>query len=309
MKREYYAIHHPAMFQCLELSVAICNDRAYAFFMLENPLILSAVYGAGFYLFLNLFALVISDRLIFRPRKSAYEHLPSEVRIPTSDGETLNAVYLENPAADYTLLFSHGNAEDLSNVLPFMQEYFGNRFSILMYDYRGYGTSDGTPSTRKVKTDASAAYRWLTEEKKVVPKTIIAHGRSLGGALAVWTAAHHNVGGLIVESSFASALRVKTGVHLLPWDKFNSEKLIPNVGCPVLIMHGTKDQVIPFRHAKLLYAAAPEPKTHFWIAGARHMDYAYVAEEHYFNTISEFVDGISEYQGASPESARSGNAF
>ena len=266
--------------------------------MFESPLVHYALYGGGIYLFLNLLALLISDRLIFRPRESGYEHLPNEVRIPTTNGEMLNAVYLENPVAEHTLLFSHGNAEDMSSVVPFMQEYFGNRFSILMYDYRGYGTSDGTPSCRKAKDDASAAYRWLTEEKKVAPELILAHGRSLGGALAVWTAAHHDVGGLIVEISFASAFRVKTGIHLVPWDKFNSEKLIRKAACPVLIIHGKQDHVIPFRHAKLLYAAAPEPKTHLWIEGARHMDYAYVAGERYFNTISDFIAGVSQNTNA-----------
>lgn len=257
--------------------------------MFENALFRYACYGGGIYLFLNLYALLISDRLLFQPREPDYEHLQNEVRIPTTDGETLNAVYLENHDAEFTLLFSHGNAEDLGNVVPFMQEYFGEHYSILMYDYRGYGTSEGSPSYRKVKDDASAAYRWLTDKKKTAPQRIIAHGRSLGGALAVWTAAHHKVGGLIVESSFASAFRVRTGVALLPWDKFNSEKLIRNVQCPILIIHGIEDSVIPFRHAKLLFDAAPEPKEHLWIEGAEHMNYAYVAEERYAGTINGFI--------------------
>lgn len=269
--------------------------------MLENPAIRYAVYAGGIYLLLNLYALLISDRILFQPQDPTYLHLPDEIRIPTTDGATLNAVYLENPNAAFTLLFSHGNAEDLGGVLPFMKQFYDMGYSVLMYDYRGYGTSDGSPSYRKVKDDASAAYRWLTEEKKVAPKTIIAHGRSLGGALAVRIAAKHEVGGLIIECSFASAFRVKTGVQLLPWDKFNSEKLIPHVGCPVLVIHGKEDQVIPFSHGVKLYNAAPEQKEHLWIEGAQHMDYAYVAEERYSETISEFISGITSYQSASVE--------
>ena len=204
--------------------------------MLENPLIRYAVYGGGIYLLLNLYALLISDRLLFRPMESGYEHLPNEVRIPTTDGDTLNAVWLENPEAEFTLLFSHGNGEDLSVVMPFVEQFHDRGYSVLMYDYRGYGTSDGSPSYRKVKDDASAVYRWLTEEKQIAPKKIIAQGRSLGGGIATWTAAKHEVGGLILECSFASALRVKTLVHLLPWDKFNNEKLIKETDCPAKIV-------------------------------------------------------------------------
>ncbi|MDF7823664.1 alpha/beta hydrolase [Pontiellaceae bacterium B12227] len=269
--------------------------------MIENPLIRYALYGGGIYLFLNLYALLISDRLLFRPQNPGYTHLPNEVRIPTSDGETLNAVYLNNPEAEYTLLFSHGNGEDLSVVLPFVEQFRDRGCSVFMYDYRGYGTSDGAPSYRKVKDDAEAVYRWLTEEQGVAPEKIIAQGRSLGGALATRIAAHHPVGGLILECSFASALRVKTGISLLPWDKFNSEKLMTQVNCPVLVIHGENDHVVPFSHGKKLYAAAPDPKRFLWIEDARHMDYAYVAEERYFDIISDFIGDISSYQSTSAE--------
>ncbi|MEI6891952.1 MAG: alpha/beta hydrolase [Pontiella sp.] len=264
--------------------------------MFENLFIRSAVYGGGIYLLLNLYALLISDRLLFQPQPPGYLHLPHEVRIPTTDGETLNAVYLQNPEAEFTLLFSHGNGEDLSGVLPFFQQFHARGFSVLMYDYRGYGTSEGSPSYRKIKDDASAVYRWLTNDQQVPPEKIIAQGRSLGGAVATWLAAHHTVGGLILECSFLSAFRVKTQIPLLPWDKFNNEKFIQQVDCPVLVIHGKDDPVIPFWHGQKLYEVASEPKEYLWIDGARHMDYAYVAEERYFDKIAEFTDNISSDQ-------------
>ncbi|MDF7808080.1 alpha/beta hydrolase [Pontiellaceae bacterium B12219] len=257
--------------------------------MFENPLIRSIVFAAVLYLLLNLIALFISDRILFQPQSPGYTRLPHQVRIPTTDGETLNAVYLKNPNAEFTLLFSHGNAEDLGSTLPFMQQFYDLGYSLLLYDYRGYGTSEGHPSYRKIKDDSSAAYRWLTEQQQIEPKTIIAHGRSLGGAVAIWIAAHHEVGGLIVESSFVSALRVKTVFSVFPWDKFKSAKLIHTVDCPVLIIHGTKDRLIPLWHGKKLYAAAPEPKARFWIEEGGHNNYAYVAEERYTETISAFI--------------------
>lgn len=261
--------------------------------MLENPFIRYALYAGGIYLLMNIYAAVISDRLLFQPQETGYTRLPYEVRIPTTDGETLSAVWLKNPNARYTLLFSHGNGEDLSRVFPFLQEYYADHFSILAYDYRGYGTSDGTPSYRKVKDDAAAVYQWLTTQGETEPGQIIAIGRSLGGALAIQTAARHPIAGLICECSFASALRVKTGIQIMPWDKFNSEKLIRNVNCPSLIIHGKNDRVVPFSHGQKLFAAAPEPKQHFWVEDGEHMNYAYVAEEKYMQTILSFVDELS----------------
>ncbi|MEA2068762.1 MAG: alpha/beta hydrolase [Verrucomicrobiota bacterium] len=257
-----------------------------------------AFYAGGIYLFLNLFALLVSDLLIFVPQAPGYARLPGEVKIATASGEKITAVYHKNPNAEYTLLFSHGNAEDLANVAPFMEQFFDLGYSVLMYDYRGYGTSEGSPSVRKAKQDVSAAYRWLVEEKEVAPKSIIAHGRSLGGGVATWLAANHEVGGLVVESTFVSTIRVKTRWPMLPWDKFNSLKSIPNVDCPVLVMHGRNDTIIPFWHGQKLFAAAPEPRQHLWIDSAGHNDYAYTAGEAYLKSFQSFMEQVSEYHRA-----------
>lgn len=250
------------------------------------------VLGGGVYLLINLYALLVSDSRLFVPQPPGYTRLPGEVKIESGEGEQINAVYLEHPAAKYTLLFSHGNAEDLDNVVPFMQPFYDRGYSVLMYDYRGYGTSEGRPSTRNAKQDAAAVYDWLVQEKGVDPQSIISHGRSLGGALATWLAAHREVGGLIVEASFVSAFRVMTHYPLLPWDPFNSLKSIRRAHCPVLVVHGTTDDIIPFWHGQKLYEAAPEPKQHLWIEGGQHNDYVYVAGDEYIDAIHRFIDGL-----------------
>lgn len=258
--------------------------------MTGNILIRIVTYGGGFYLLLNLYAALLADRILFAPQAPSYTTLPNQVKIETDGGEQINAVFLEHPEAQYTLLFSHGNAEDLGNVAPFMQRFHELGYSVLMYDYRGYGTSEGTPSTRKAKQDISAAYRWLVDTKNINPKTIIAHGRSLGGGVATWLAANHTVGGLIIESSFASAFRVKTHYPLLPWDKFNSLKSIQTVDCPVLVMHGCNDEIIPFWHGQKLFAAAPGKKMHLWIKDGQHNDYAYAAADRYLGSFQSFME-------------------
>ena len=251
------------------------------------------VFGGGIYLLINLYALLASDRLIFAAQPPSYTHLPGEVKIMSANSERINAVYLEHPDAKYTLLFSHGNAEDLGNVAPFMQQFYDRGYSVLMYDYRGYGTSEGRPSTRNAKQDAAAAYDWLVREKKVAPQSIISQGRSLGGAVATWLAAHREVGGLIVEVSFVSAFRVMTHWPLLPWDKFNSLKSIRRANCPVLVIHGTADEIIPHWHGQKLYDAAPEAKQHLWIEGGKHNDYVYVSGAEYIDTIQRFIAGLA----------------
>lgn len=249
-------------------------------------------YGGAIYLFLNLYAWLVSDQLLFAPREPSYRHLPHETRILSGDGERINAVYLEHPNPKCTLLFSHGNAEDLGNVIPFMQQFHERGCSVLMYDYRGYGTSGGHPSTIHAKEDATAAYHWLVDEKNIDPRTIVSHGRSLGGAVAVWLAANHQVGGVISEISFASAFRVKTRWKLTPLDKFDSLKSIRRVNCPVLVIHGIDDETIPFWHGKKVFEAAPEPKRHLWIEEGKHYNYAYIEEEKYFNTIERFINEL-----------------
>lgn len=262
-------------------------------FMTENLPLQIVLYGLAAYVALNLLALLFSEQLIFAPQAPSYVHLPHEVKIE-SGGEIINAVYLEHSTAKYTLLFSHGNAEDLGNVFPFMEQFHALGYSVLMYDYRGYGTSEGTPSVRKTYQDIDAAYHWLVEEKQVDPGTIIVQGRSVGGGPSGWLAAHRPVGGLILESTFVSAFRVKTIVPLLPWDKFNTLQHLQQTTCPVLIMHGTHDEVIPFWHGQKLYDAAPGKKRHLWIEGAQHNNYAYVDGPRYIDSILAFIETLEK---------------
>ncbi|MEN8255752.1 MAG: alpha/beta hydrolase [Verrucomicrobiota bacterium] len=263
--------------------------------MTEHTLARIVLYSGGFYLLLNLTALLFSEKLIFAPQVPSYTLLPDEVKIVSGNGERITAVYLENPDAEYTILFSHGNAEDLGNVVPFMRQFHELGYSVLMYDYRGYGTSEGSPSVRKAYQDVDAAYRWLVEEKGIAPETIISQGRSVGGGPATWLAAHRKVGGLVLESTFVSAFRVRTVVPLLPWDKFNNLRHIKQTTCPVLVMHGREDKVLPFWHGKKLYEAAPGKKTHLWIDEAEHNDYAYVAGSDYFDAFERFVEMAREW--------------
>lgn len=119
-------------------------------------------------------------------------------------------------------------------------------------------------------------------------------GRSLGGALAIDLAARKPLGGLIVESSFVSAYRVVTRFSIYPFDKFKSLAKIGSARCPVLVIHGTKDEVISFWHGEKLFAAANQPKQSYWVEGAGHNDLMDVAGSGYGEAMKRFVAGIEK---------------
>lgn len=246
------------------------------------------------YAFSMTLAALISDRMIFLPPPSSYDEraLPI-VRVDTDDGNAVAVLHLPNPEAKFTLLFSHGNAEDLGYLAPFLLELRDAGFAVLAYDYRGYGLSTGgPPTTSGTYRDAAAAYRYATEDLKIPPARIILHGRSVGSGPAVALATREPVAGLIVESGFVSIYRVLTRWPLLPFDKFPNLQRIPDLRCPVLVIHGREDEVIPFWHGDALFAAAPPPKYSAWVEGAGHNDLAAVAWDEYVRALRDFAEQL-----------------
>jgi fermentation-respiration switch protein FrsA (DUF1100 family) len=257
------------------------------------------VVVVGLYIALIVLALV-SDQLIFQPQPSSYtdeglsqtlKRLPEPGRFMhiISGGERISAFYLPNSRAMYTLLFSHGNAEDIGQDLDFLRMYHEAGFAVFTYDYRGYGTSTGRPSERGVYEDVNAAYDFLTKRLGVPPGQIISIGRSVGCAPAIHLAATRPVKGLIAEAPFLTAFRVLTRIPLLPWDKFNNLRDIRRVHVPVLIIHGRNDEVVPFWHGERLFQNANGPKQFLPVEGAGHNDVLFVAGEKYFQAIQGFA--------------------
>jgi fermentation-respiration switch protein FrsA (DUF1100 family) len=253
-------------------------------------LILSVILGLALSYFGVLFyGLMFADRMIFLPPVTEYRDTSGTVKLKSRDGVEISAVYLPNPYGSHTILFSHGNAEDLGTLARELESMRTLGFAVFAYDYHGYGTSGGKATEQKSYEDIDAAYDYLTQILKVPPERIIAHGRSLGGAVAIDLASRKPLGGLIVESSFVSAFRVVTGYPVFPFDKFRNSGKIRNVHCPVLIIHGRQDEVIPFWHGERLFALANEPKMKLWVDSG-HNNLKPVAGHQYARTMLEFVD-------------------
>lgn len=237
---------------------------------------------------------LLGNRLMFQPPTASYrDDLPGLVRIPAGD-DTLAAVWLPNPAARFTILYSHGNAEDLGDDLPVLRALNDRGFAVLAYDYRGYGLSTGRPSERKAYADEAAAYAWLTREMAVPPGRIIVHGRSIGGGPAAELASRERVAGLVLESTFTSAHSVSPLGRLFPFDRFRSGRRLAAVRSPVLVIHGTADEVIPIAVGRRLFELAREPKQSLWVDGAGHNDLIDVAGERYWQALQHFASSLPE---------------
>jgi hypothetical protein len=235
-----------------------------------------------------------ADRLIFHPPESSYTDADDIIKIETANGEKISAMYLQNPTAEFTILFSHGNAEDIGQNRIFFEMLDDHGYSVLAYDYRGYGTSQGRPSEKKTYRDIEAAYQYLTEQLQTEPNRIIPLGRSIGSGPAVYLATKKDVPALILESPLTSAFRVVTRVGILPFDRFENIDRIANIDCPILIFHGTDDSIIPLRHGKTLYEKANDPKQHLWVEGADHNNLLWVAGEEYFEALEKFITLINQ---------------
>jgi len=200
----------------------------------------------------------------------AYE----DVSIPTADGLKLGAWYVPAEGALGTALFCHGNAGNISGRLETIAVLHELKLNVLIFDYRGYGRSEGRPTEEGTYLDAEAAWRWLVEARGVRPGRIVLHGRSLGGSVAAHLARDRAPAGLVVESTFANATDL--AAELFPWLpvrwlsrlEYDTAAYAGGVTCPVMVIHSRDDELIPFHHGRRVFEAAPQPKRFLEIHGS-----------------------------------------
>ncbi len=241
------------------------------------------------YACLSVFVYLFSDRMIFLGRDSGYGEGQEIIKITARDGTELAGIYLEEPNSEFTILYSHGNGEDIGDLRGFFEMFVDEGYSVLGYDYRGYGRSEGRAAEKNVYEDVETVYEYLVGEMNTPPEKIIAMGRSVGAAAAMHLACERDVSGLILESAFVTAFRVMTRVPLVPFDKFRNIDKIGGVRCPVLVVHGKDDRLVPVWHGERLFEAANEPKESFWVEGAGHNDVCEAAGERYWEVVKEFT--------------------
>lgn len=245
--------------------------------------------------------LVFQRHLIYFPTRD-YEGDPSEINLAyedvtfrTADGVTLTGWFVPLGGADATVLFFHGNAGNISHRLHTIDLLHRLGFAVFIIDYRGYGKSEGKPSEQGLYRDADAAWEYLTATRGVRPESIVLMGRSLGGAVAIDLAARKSPGVLVVESTFSTMAELAKlhypyfPIKLLLREKYDSIGQIGSVRCPVLILHGTGDELVPIDLGRSLFAAAPEPKEFIETPGG-HNEAGFTHNYDFARKMKAFVD-------------------
>jgi fermentation-respiration switch protein FrsA (DUF1100 family) len=196
----------------------------------------------------------------WQPKSFRYE----EVHFTSADGTKLHGWFIRHPDPKRAILYCHGNGEDVSSVGEFaamLSEAL--HASVFIFDYRGYGQSEGRPNEAGCIADGSAAQRWLAEKAGIQPNDVVLMGRSLGGAVAIALAAENGAKALVIESTFPTMPDVAAAHY--PWlpvrwlmsNRYDSLSRIQKYSGPLLQSHGAADEIIPISFARRLFETAP----------------------------------------------------
>lgn len=245
----------------------------------------------GIYLF--------QGNLVFVPTKGTPTKTPLNIGLEYKDlslksgNETIHAWYIPAKENKGTILFCHGNAGNLEHRLSTIRTWNSTGMNIMLFDYRGFGQSTGTPSEEGCYEDAKVCFEWLQSNGKL-KKPFIIHGRSLGGGIASWAALNFENDGLILESTFTSVPEMGAlyypylPVKLISSIEFPTEKRLKSYSKPLLIIHGKSDEVIPYEMGQKM--AQQTDAIFFELIGTHNSGFD-ITEE-YQPTLQKFVDSI-----------------
>ena len=267
---------------------------------LGRPLLTGILAVLGIYLLLSLLLYILQPRLVYIPYRDlvatptdiglAYQ----DVYFTTEDGVRLSGWLVPVENARGTLLFCHGNAGNISYLLKEIERFYRLRLNTLVFDYRGYGRSEGSPSEQGTYLDAEAAWDFLVRERGLAADEIIVCGRSLGGPIAARLAREHSPGALFLEATFTSMPELGQQLYpifparLLARFEYNTLAYVVEVDGPVLVVHSRDDELIPFAHGRRLFEAARQSKAFVEIRGDHNDGFA-ISEEIYQKGVEEFI--------------------
>jgi fermentation-respiration switch protein FrsA (DUF1100 family) len=244
--------------------------------------------------------MALENRFVYYPTPASEDWQPppndrvQDIELRSADGTRIHAWWCPVEGARGAVLYCHGNAGNLSHRgsgVAGLQQVLGE--SVLIFDYPGYGKSEGRPSEAGCYAAADAAYDWLVKDQKIAPERILLYGGSMGGGVAVDLASRKPCRAVVLLKTFTTMPDV--GAAIYPWlpvrwvmrNRFDNLAKIGKIHVPVFIAQGTADRLIPFAHGKRLFAAANEPKAFFAMEGADHNDPAPVKM---FSALVEFLD-------------------
>jgi fermentation-respiration switch protein FrsA (DUF1100 family) len=265
--------------------------------------LVAVVVGAVLFFFMLRW---IESRMTFHPDRIGADQKvetprgASDVWFTTADNVRLQGWYFTartNPDSAPTILYFHGNGGNITNIDWVGRRFAERDYNILLFDYRGYGRSEGSCfSEIELYADGDAAVAFLIDEKKIDPSRIVLYGQSLGTTVAADLASRKQYGAVILESGLSSASSIARvalpwlprALHFLGRNRFDSARKLAQVKSPVLITHGDPDEVLPTEEGRKLFAAAMEPKKLIIVPGAGHNVFG-SAGESYFKQVEEFI--------------------
>ncbi len=217
-----------------------------------------------------------------------------EVELVASDGERLSAWFLPTQEPRGALLFCHGNGGNIGDRIVGARAFVDMGVSVLLFDYRGYGASEGAPSEEGLYLDAEAAFAFLTVREGFDAHRVAVYGESLGGAVAIELARRHDVACTITESAFASIPAI--GAELYPWlpvsllarIRFDNERKAGELDAPWLIVHSRDDRTVPFAHAERLRERA-RASTELLVTGGDHNDGGFLLRTEWRDRVRAFL--------------------
>jgi fermentation-respiration switch protein FrsA (DUF1100 family) len=267
-----------------------------------SPVIRIVTVAALSYAFLVALLWLLQSRFIYYPgtgreivtTPSAHGAPFEDLTLETSDGERLNAWWISAESPRGAVLLLHGNAGNISHRIGYALMFRRLGYSTLLLDYRGYGKSTGSPTEQGTYVDAERAWRWLTITRRIPEQDVVVFGESLGGGVASWLAARHQVRAVVLASTFTSA--VDLGAELYPFlpvrlaTRFRYDTLarVPDLRVPLLVVHSREDEIIPFSHGRRLFEAAREPKEMLELTGG-HNEGLVFAREDWVKALAAFL--------------------
>jgi len=238
------------------------------------------------------------NSLLFKPPKARPYQFPTrKIGLVTRNGERITATYIKARGANVSILYSHGNAEDLNTAYSWMRRISRElNVNVMGYDYTGYGLSTGKPSEQNCYADIEAVFEHLRNERELSSHQIVLYGRSLGSGPSCYLAAktageNESVGGLILHSPFTSVYRVVMNLGFtVVGDKFSNIDQMKKVICPVLICHGKDDHVVPFSHGVSLQEAVKVKAAPCFMENVGHNDHGPAAEACLLQSANRYLD-------------------
>ena len=259
------------------------------------------VYVLSAYVGVCVLISLFQSKLVYYPSRG-YDMTPTDVgldyedlTLQTNDGLSIAAWYVPHPAAKGSVIFCHGNAGNISDRLHSVELLHRMGLNVLIFDYRGFGRSEGKPNEQGTYEDAETAWRHLVDWRGELPERVVLFGRSLGGGVAIELAKRHTPGALVVESTFTSLVDVGRvhfwflPVRLLLTYRYDSIDKVPHVMCPKLFLHGRDDGLIPFRIGEKLFEAAAEPKQFIETPGG-HNEAGFTYSPEFTDRVAAFID-------------------